>query len=95
MSLTDDNINGGSASAQAPSYIFLIIAFVLQFLGLAIDLDMLDMLCSYRSLVNMIRLISMFLAIFYSLFLLLKYLGKLFMFPTVHPVEITTIKTDF
>jgi hypothetical protein len=58
MSLTDDNTNGGSASAPAPTpYVFLIFAFVLQFLGLAIDLDMLDMFCSYRSLVNMVSLI--------------------------------------
>jgi hypothetical protein len=43
MSLTDDNTNGGSASAPAPTlYVFLTVAFVLQFLGLAIDLDMLD-----------------------------------------------------
>jgi hypothetical protein len=64
MSLTDENTNGNnngsSASAPAPtSYVFLIFAFVLQFLGLAIDFDMLDMLCSYRSLVNMVSLISM------------------------------------
>jgi hypothetical protein len=48
MSLTDDSTNGGSASAPAPTpYAFLIIAFVLQFLRLAIDLDMLDMFCSF------------------------------------------------
>jgi hypothetical protein len=47
ISLTDDNANGGSASAPAPTpYVFLIVAFVLQFLGLAINLDMLDMFCS-------------------------------------------------
>jgi hypothetical protein len=47
MSLTDDNANGGSASAPAPTpYVFLIFTFVLQFLGLAINLDMLDMFCS-------------------------------------------------
>jgi hypothetical protein len=61
MSLTDDNTNGGSASTPAPApYVFLIFTFVLQFLGLAIDLDMLDMFCSYRSLVNMVSPISMF-----------------------------------
>jgi hypothetical protein len=69
MSRTDDNTNGGSAFAPAPTpYVFLIITFVLQFLGLAIDLDMLDMFRSYRSLVNMASLISMFLAIFCLLF---------------------------
>jgi hypothetical protein len=69
MSLTNDNTNNGSASAPAPtSYVFLIIAFVLQFLGLAIDLDMLDMFYSSCSLVNMLSLISMFLAIFCLLF---------------------------
>jgi hypothetical protein len=61
MSLTDDNTNGGSTSTPAPApYVFLIFTFVLQFLVLAIDLDMLDMFCSYRSLVNMVSLISMF-----------------------------------
>jgi hypothetical protein len=61
MSLTDDNANDGSASASAPTpYVFLIFACVIQFLGLAIDFDMLDMFCSYRSLVNMVSLISMF-----------------------------------
>jgi hypothetical protein len=56
MSLTDDNTNGGSASTPAPTpYVFLIIAFVFQFLRLAIDLDMLDLFCSYRSLVNMVK----------------------------------------
>jgi hypothetical protein len=83
MSLTDDNTNGGSASAPAPTpYVFLIFACVLQFLGLAIDLDMLDMLCSYRSLVNMVSLISMFLPILCLLFSWIKYHGKLLIFPT-------------
>jgi hypothetical protein len=83
MSLTDDNTNGGSASAPAPTpYVFLIFAFVLQFLGLAIDLDMLDMFCSYRSLVNMVSLISMFLAILCLLFSWIKYHGKLLISPT-------------
>jgi hypothetical protein len=69
MSLTDDNTNGGSASAPAPTpYIFLIFAFALQFLGLAIDFDMLDMLCSYRSLVNMVTLVLVLSAVFCSLF---------------------------
>jgi hypothetical protein len=49
-------------------YVFMFIDFVLQFLGLAIGLDMLDMLCSYRLLINVVNLISMFLAIFYLLF---------------------------
>jgi hypothetical protein len=84
MSLTDDNINGGSASTPAPTpYVFLIFAFVLQFLGLAIDLDMLDMLSSYRSLVNMVSSISMFSAIFCSLFSWIKSSDKLLIFPTV------------
>jgi hypothetical protein len=83
MSLTDDNTNGGSVSALAPTpYVFLIIAFMLQFLGLAIDLDMLDMFCSYRSLVNMVILIFMFLAIFSLLFSWIKYYDKLLIFPT-------------
>jgi hypothetical protein len=87
MSLTDDNNNnnnGGYASAPAPTlYVFLIIAFVLQFLRLAIDLDMLDLLCSYCSLLNMVCLISMFLAIFCLLFSWIKYYGKLLNFPIV------------
>jgi hypothetical protein len=84
MSLTDDNTNGGSASAPAPTpYVFLIFACVLQFLGLVIDLDMLDMLCSYRSLVNVVCLIFLFSAIFCSLFLWIKSSGKLLIFPTL------------
>jgi hypothetical protein len=84
MSLTDDNINGGSASAPAPTpYVFLTFTCVLQFLGLAIDLDMLDMLCSYRSLANVVCLISMFSAIFCSLFSWIKSSGKLLIFPTL------------
>jgi hypothetical protein len=84
MSLTDDNTNSGSASAPAPTrYDFLIFACLLQFLVLAIDLDMLDMLCSYRSLVNMVCLISMLSAIFCSLFSWIKSFGKLLLFPTV------------
>jgi hypothetical protein len=84
MSLTNDNTSGGSASAPAPtSYVFLIFAFVLQFFGLAIDLDMLDMFCSYHSLVNMVSLISMFLAILYLLFSWIKSSGKLLIFPTI------------
>jgi hypothetical protein len=84
MSLTDDNTNGGSASAPAPTpYVFLIFACVLQFLRLAIDLDMLDMLCSYRSFVNMVCLISMLSAIFCSLFSWIKSFGKLLIFPTI------------
>jgi hypothetical protein len=83
MSLTDDNTNGGSASAPAPTpYVFLIFACALQFLGLAIDLDMLDMFCLYHSLVNMISLISIFLPILYLLFSWIKYHGKLLIFPT-------------
>jgi hypothetical protein len=83
MSLTDENTNGGSASAPAPTpYVFLIFACVLQFLGLAIDLDMLDIFCSYHSLVNMVGLISMFLPILCLLFLWIKYHGKLLIFPT-------------
>jgi hypothetical protein len=84
MSLTNDNTNGGSASAPAPTpyvYVFMIFAFVLQFLGLAIDLDKLDMFCSYRSLVNMVSLISMFLPILCLLFLWIKYHGKLLIYP--------------
>jgi hypothetical protein len=85
MSLTDDNTNGGSASAPAPTpYVFLIFAFVLQFLGLAIDLDM---LYSYRSLVNMVSLISMFSAIFCSLFSWIKSSRKLLIFPTTYTIE--------
>jgi hypothetical protein len=84
MSLTDDNTTGGSASALAPTlYVFLIFACVLQFLGLAIDLGMLDMFCSYRSLVNMVCLFSMLSAIFCSLFSWIKSFGKLLIFPTV------------
>jgi hypothetical protein len=88
MSLTDDNTNGntngGSASAPAPTpYVFLIFAFVLQFLGLAINLDMLDMFCLYCSLVNIVSLISMFLAIPCLLFSWIKSFGKLLMFPTL------------
>jgi hypothetical protein len=83
MSLTDDNTNGGSASAPAPTpYVFLLFASVFQFLGLAIDLDMLDMFCSYRFLVNMVCLVSMLSAIFYSLFSWIKSFGKLLIFPT-------------
>jgi hypothetical protein len=83
MSLTDDNTNGGSASAPAPTpYVFLIFACVLQFLGLAIDLDMLDMVCSYRSLINMVSLISMFLPILCLLFSWIKYHDKLLISPT-------------
>jgi hypothetical protein len=91
MSLTDDNTNGGSASAPAPTpYVFLIFAFALQFLGLAIDLDMLDMLCSYRSLVNMVSLVSMLSAVFCSLFSWIKSSGKLLIFPTfVSPKDMT------
>jgi hypothetical protein len=82
MSLTDDNTNGGSASAPALTpYVFLIFAFALQFLGLAIDLDMLDMLCSYRSLVNMVSLVSVLSAVFCSLFSWIKSSGKLLIFP--------------
>jgi hypothetical protein len=84
MSLTDDNTNSGSASAPAPTpYVFLIFTFVLQFLRLAIDLDMLDMFCSYRSLVNMVSLISMFLAILCKLFSWIKYHGKSLIYPTI------------
>jgi hypothetical protein len=84
MSLTNDNTNSGSASAPAPTpYVFLIFACLLQFLGLAIDLDILDMLCSYRSLVNMVCLISMLSAIFCSLFSWIKSFGKLLIFPTI------------
>jgi hypothetical protein len=83
MSLTDDNTNGGSASAPAPTpYVFLNFTCVLQFLRLAIDLDMLDMLCSYRSLINMVYLISMFSALFCSLFSWIKSSGKLLISPT-------------
>jgi hypothetical protein len=83
MCLTDDNTNDGSASAPAPTpYVFLVFACVLQFLGLAIDLDMLDMFCSYQSLVNMVCLISMLSAIFCSLFSWIKFFGKLLIFPT-------------
>jgi hypothetical protein len=90
MSLSDDNTNGntngGSASAPAPiPYVFLIFTFVLQFLGLAIDLDMLDMFCLYRSLVNLVSLISMFLAILRLLFSWIKYHGKLLIFPPSAP----------
>jgi hypothetical protein len=49
MSLTDDKTNNGFASAPAPTpYVFLMITFVLQFLGLAINLDMLDMTCKHH-----------------------------------------------
>jgi hypothetical protein len=83
MSLTDDNTNGGSASAPAPTpYVFLLFACVFQSLGLAIDLDMLDMFCSYRFLVNMVCLISMLSAIFCSLFSWIKSFGKLLISPT-------------
>jgi hypothetical protein len=84
MSLADDNTNGGSASAPAPTpYVFLIFAFALQFLGLAIDLDMLDTLCSYRSPVNMVSLVSVLSAVFFSLFSWIKSSGKLLIFPTM------------
>jgi hypothetical protein len=80
MSLTDNNTNDGSASAPAPtSYVFLIFTFTVQFLGLAIDLDM---LCSYRSLVNMVTLVSVLSAVFCSLFSWIKSSGKLLIFPT-------------
>jgi hypothetical protein len=83
MSLTDDNTNDSSASASAPTpYVFLIFTFVLQFLGLAINLDMLDMFCSYRSCVNMVSLFSMFLPILCLLFSWIKYHGKLLISPT-------------
>jgi hypothetical protein len=83
MSLTDDNTNSGSASAPAPTlYVFLIFACLLPFLGLAIGLDMLDMLCSHHSLVNMVCLISMLSAIFCSNFSWIKSFGKLLIFPT-------------
>jgi hypothetical protein len=83
MSLTDDNTTGGFASAPAPTaYVFLIFACVLQFLRLAIDLDMLDMFCSYRSLVKMVCLFSMLSAIFCSLFSWIKSFRKLLIFPT-------------
>jgi hypothetical protein len=74
------NANMGSSS---PLYVFMFIDFVIQFLRLAIGLDMLDMLCSYRLLVNVVSLISMFLAIFYLLFLSIKYHDKLLIFPTL------------
>jgi hypothetical protein len=84
MSLTDNNTNGGSASALARTpYVFLISAFALQFLGLAIDLDMLDMLYSYHSLVNMVSLVSVLSAVFCSLFSWIKSSGKLLIFPTI------------
>jgi hypothetical protein len=73
------NANANMGSSYA-SYVFLFINFVLQFLVLAIGLDMLDMFCSYHLLVNMVSLISMFLAIFYLLFLWIKYHGKLLIF---------------
>jgi hypothetical protein len=89
MSLTNDNINNSSTSALASTpYVFLIIAFLLQFLGLVIDLDMLDMFCSYRSLVNMVSLISMFLAIFCLQFSWIKYYSKLLKFPTASTAKI-------
>jgi hypothetical protein len=56
---------------------------VLQFIVLAIGLDMLDMFCSSHLLVNMINLISMFLIIFFLLSLWIKYHGKLLIFPTI------------
>jgi hypothetical protein len=90
MSLTDDNTNGGSTSAPAPTpYVFLIFTFALQFLGLAINLDMLDMLCSYRSLVNMVSLISMLSTVFCLLFSWIKFSGKLLIFPTICGVSHT------
>jgi hypothetical protein len=83
MSLTDDNINGGSASALALTpYVFLIIAFVLQFLGLAINLDMLDMFCLYRILVNIVNFdFHVFSHILLTVFM--EYHGKLVIFPTI------------
>jgi hypothetical protein len=70
------NANANMGSSSAP-YVFMFIDFVLQFLALTISLDMLDMLCSYRLLTNMVSLISMFLAIFYLLFSWIKYHNKL------------------
>jgi hypothetical protein len=74
------NANMGFSSAL---YVFIFINFMLQFLRLAIGLDMLDMLYSYRLLVNVVSLISMFLAIFYLLFSWIKYHDKLLIFPTL------------
>jgi hypothetical protein len=62
------NVNG-NANMGSSSYVFLFINFVLQFLRLVIGLYMLDMFCSFLILINMVSLVSMFLAIFYLLFL--------------------------
>jgi hypothetical protein len=61
-------IVNANANMGSSSYVFLFINFVLQFLRPAIGLNMLDMFCSFLILINMVSLISMFLAIFYLLF---------------------------
>jgi hypothetical protein len=98
MSLTDDNTNGDSATASAPTpYVFLFIAFLFQimfqFLSFLICLDILlfnlmllaiclDLLPVYYLLRIMITLISIKLVMFYSLLLRIKSFGKLLIFPT-------------
>jgi hypothetical protein len=66
------NVNANMGSSFA-LYVFVIIVFVLQFLRLAINLDMLDMFYSYRLLVNMVNFVSIFLAILCLLFSWIKY----------------------
>jgi hypothetical protein len=67
------NVNANTSTnmdSSSAKHVFLFIDVVLQFLELAIGLDMLDMFCSYRLLVNMVSLIFifMFLAVFCLLF---------------------------
>jgi hypothetical protein len=76
------NANTGFSSTPYVS-LFLFIKFVLQFLLLAMGLDMLDMFWPSRSLVNMVNLISMFLVTFCLLSLWIKYHGKVLIFPTI------------
>jgi hypothetical protein len=97
MSLTDDNINNGSASASAPTpYVFPYHLFhiMLLFLVLSICLDILsfnpmllanflDLFLVYYLLCMMISLISVKLVIFYLLLLWIKSFGKLLIFPTL------------
>jgi hypothetical protein len=109
MSLTDDNTNGGSASASTPTpYVFLYHLFQIMplFFVLSICLNLLsfnpillanclDLFLVYYLLRTMISLISVKLVMFCSLLLQIKSFGKLLIFPTL-VTEITqhTVITD-
>jgi hypothetical protein len=100
MSLTDDNTNGGSASAPAwTPYVFpyYLSQIMLQFLLLSISLDLLlfkpmllanclDLLLVYYLLRIMINLIFVKLVMFFLLLLRIKSFGKLLIFPTKYTI---------